>query len=82
MVAKHCRFAPEKGQWQISMFLGGGNKFYSETTDYLLPHFTNTGGSVGVGAENAGKNACEAMGEGFTWNAADSTCTYSESSGS
>ena len=45
-------FAPEKGQWQISMFLGGGNKFYSETTDYLLPHFTNTSGSVGVGAEN------------------------------
>ncbi len=38
--------------------------------------------TVGVGAENAGKNACEAMGEGFTWNAADSTCTYSESSGS
>ena len=20
-------FAPQKGQWQVSMFLGGGNKF-------------------------------------------------------
>ena len=42
-------FAPEKGQWQISVFMGGGNKFYSENTNYyLLPSFTNTGGSVGL----------------------------------
>lgn len=42
-------FAPEKGQWQISVFLGGGNSFYNERTDYLLPTFTNTEGSVGLG---------------------------------
>ncbi|MBQ2858324.1 MAG: hypothetical protein IJE78_14620 [Bacteroidaceae bacterium] len=42
-------FAPEKGQWQISVFLGGGNNFYNERTDYMLPdNFTNTGGSVGL----------------------------------
>ena len=42
-------FAPEKGQWQISVFMGGGNKFYSENTNsYLLPSFTNTSGSVGL----------------------------------
>lgn len=41
-------FAPQKGQWQISMFLGGGNTFYNETTDYLLPNFTNKNGSVGL----------------------------------
>ena len=28
-------FAPQKGQWQVSMFLGGGNKFYNENTTYL-----------------------------------------------
>ena len=41
-------FAPEKGQWQISVFMGGGNKFYKENTSYLLPSFTNTSGSVGL----------------------------------
>ena len=42
-------FAPEKGQWQISVFMGGGNKFYNENTNYyLLPTHTNTGGSVGL----------------------------------
>ena len=45
-------FAPEKGQWQISVFLGGGNNFYDEKTDYLLPKFTNTEGSVGIGSTN------------------------------
>ena len=45
-------FAPQKGQWQISMFLGGGNK-YNVNQDYtLLPRFTNTSGTVGVGAQN------------------------------
>ena len=45
-------FAPQKGQWQISMFLGGGNK-YNVNQDYtLLPQFTNTSGTVGVGAQN------------------------------
>ena len=41
-------FAPEKGQWQISVFMGGGSNFYSENTSYLLPTHTNTGGSVGL----------------------------------
>lgn len=42
-------FAPQKGQWQVSMFFGGGNKFYNEKQMYaLLPNFTNTGGSVGL----------------------------------
>ena len=42
-------FAPQKGQWQVSMFFGGGNRFYNEDKMYeLLPNFTNTGGSVGL----------------------------------
>lgn len=42
-------FAPKKGQWQVSVFLGGGNTFYNENTvSYLLPTFSNTGGSVGL----------------------------------
>ena len=44
-------FAPEKGQWQVSVFMGGGNKFYNENTNsYLLPTHTNTinGGAVGL----------------------------------
>jgi hypothetical protein len=49
-------FAPQKGQWQISMFLGGGNKFYSENTSYMLPSFTNTGGTVGIGGNYSNSN--------------------------
>ncbi len=30
-------FAPKKGQWQVSVLLGGGNNFYNENTSYLLP---------------------------------------------
>ena len=41
-------FAPKKGQWQISVLLGGGNNFYNEKTSYLLPTFTNKDGSVGL----------------------------------
>ena len=41
-------FAPKKGQWQVSVLLGGGNNFYNEETSYLLPTFTNTEGSVGL----------------------------------
>ena len=41
-------FAPKKGQWQVSVLLGGGNNFYNEKTSYLLPAFTNTVGSVGL----------------------------------
>ncbi len=39
--------------------------------------------TVGVGAENAGKNACESMGDGFTWvesSDGGGTCEYSDSS--
>lgn len=50
-------FAPQKGQWQISMFLGGGNKFYSENTSYMLPSFTNTSGTVGIGGSLGNGNA-------------------------
>ena len=45
-------FAPQKGQWQISMFLGGGNNFYNENTNYLLPSFTNESGTVGLPGTN------------------------------
>ena len=41
-------FAPQKGQWQISLFLGGGNHFYNENTNYLLPSYSNNGGAVGL----------------------------------
>ncbi|MBO5014757.1 MAG: hypothetical protein J6C92_02985, partial [Bacteroidaceae bacterium] len=41
-------FAPQKGQWQISVFLGGGNNFYNENTSYLLPSYTNTSGAIGL----------------------------------
>ena len=42
-------FAPQKGQWQVSLVLGH-NSFYNENTShYLLPKgYTNTGGSVGL----------------------------------
>ena len=47
-------FAPEKGQWQISVFMGGGNKFYDEgTSNYLLPTHTNTDGMIGLPNGNA-----------------------------
>ena len=36
-------FAPKKGQWQISVLLGGGNNFYNENTSYLLPKFSHNG---------------------------------------
>ena len=46
-------FAPKKGQWQISVLLGGGNNFYSENTSYLLPKFSHNGtvdkdGTIGL----------------------------------
>lgn len=43
-------FAPKKGQWQISLLLGGGNNFYNEnTTYYLQPRgYSNIGGSIGL----------------------------------
>lgn len=41
-------FAPQKGQWQVSMFFGGSSTFYNENTQFLLPRFTNATGSVGL----------------------------------
>ena len=41
-------FAPRKGQWQVSLMLGGGGQFYNENTTYLLPQFTNTQGTIGL----------------------------------
>lgn len=42
-------FAPKKGQWQISVFLGGKNNFYNEnTSSYLLPTNTYNGGTIGL----------------------------------
>lgn len=42
-------FAPRKGQWQISLVLGGSNSFYNENTgSYLLPAYNNAAGNVGL----------------------------------
>ena len=42
-------FAPRKGQWQISLVLGGSNSFYNENTgSYLLPAYNNAAGSIGL----------------------------------
>lgn len=41
-------FAPQKGQWQVSLVLGNSGQFYNERTGYLLPQYTNTGGSIGL----------------------------------
>ena len=43
-----CLYAPQKGQWQVSMFFGGSSNFYNENTSYLLPNFNNKQGSVGL----------------------------------
>ena len=41
-------FAPQKGQWQVSMVFGH-NGFYNKNASYnLLPYYTTTGGSIGL----------------------------------
>ena len=41
-------FAPQKGQWQVMMVFGH-NGFYKQNTSYeLLPHYTNTDGTIGL----------------------------------
>ena len=47
-------FAPQKGQWQISVFMGGNNNFYDTegTNDFLLPGL----GSSSIGLGNLGQN--------------------------
>ena len=42
-------FAPRKGQWQVSLILGGNGAFYNEKLgSYLIPAYSNTGGSIGL----------------------------------
>ncbi len=43
-------YAPRKGQWQVSLVLGGnGNNFYQDNAgSYLLPSLSLSGGSVGL----------------------------------
>ena len=51
-------FAPQKGQWQVSLVLGH-NGFYNENTSwYLQPDYTNTSGSIGLpnGSSNESGN--------------------------
>ena len=47
-------FAPQKGQWQVSMVFGH-NGFYNQNTTFLLPTYDNTGGTVGL--PNGGTSA-------------------------
>ena len=46
-------FAPQKGQWQVSMVFGH-NGFYNQNTSFLLPSYSTTGGTVGL--PNGGTN--------------------------
>ena len=41
-------FAPQKGQWQVSLVLGNSGQFYNENTSFLLPQYTNTEGAIGL----------------------------------
>ncbi len=42
-------FGPQKGQWQISLMLGGGDSFYDDNLgSFLLPRYNNFGGSIGL----------------------------------
>ncbi|MCD7935683.1 MAG: hypothetical protein LUG98_02365 [Tannerellaceae bacterium] len=41
-------FIPKKGQWQVSLVLGNGTFYNENTTNYLLPQYSNTGGSIGL----------------------------------
>lgn len=48
-------FAPRKGQWQVSLVLGGTNSAYDDLAGtYLLPKYSNTGGTIGL--PNGGTN--------------------------
>ena len=46
-------FAPQKGQWQVSMVFGH-NGFYNQNTSFLLPSYSTAGGTVGL--PNGGTN--------------------------
>lgn len=42
-------FAPRKGQWQVSLVLGGQNNFYKDNAgSYLFPQFSNDKGTIGL----------------------------------
>lgn len=41
-------YAPQKGQWQVSLMLGNSGQMYGSDNSFLLPNITNTGGSVGL----------------------------------
>lgn len=41
-------FAPKKGQWQVSLMLGNSGQMYKDDNQFLLPHVSNTGGSIGL----------------------------------
>ena len=44
-----CMAAPSMAQtYSSTMFFGGSSTFYKENTQFLLPTFTNTSGSVGL----------------------------------
>ncbi|MBQ2858333.1 MAG: hypothetical protein IJE78_14665 [Bacteroidaceae bacterium] len=49
-------FAPQKGQWQVSVFLGGNNNFYDTegTTDFVLPGLGSS--SIGLGSNGQNGN--------------------------
>lgn len=60
-------FGPQKGQWQISMVLGGSNSFYNENTgSYLLPSYNNFGGAIGLpnGGQGGLINGADQAGQG------------------
>lgn len=64
-------FAPRKGQWQVSLVLGGSNSFYNENTgSYLLPEYNNVSGSIGLpnggdgGILNSGSTSNEILANG------------------
>ncbi len=43
-------FRPEAGQYQFSISLGSG-KFFDDNATYLLPQYSNTSGSIGLGSD-------------------------------
>ena len=60
-------FAPRKGQWQVSLVLGGSNSFYNENTgSYLLPSISNTQGAVGLPNGGVGSDVTGNVSGGMT----------------
>lgn len=58
-------FAPRKGQWQISVVLGGSSSFYNENTgSYLLPEYNNVAGNIGLPNGGVGGNLNQETAQG------------------